>query len=156
MEYCMLQNFRESVMEFLSARSVTTWYSIRGRRVITLPCCNSTPHLDFTNWNTNEPNDYGNGEDCVHLRPGETSAGTWNDHRCDYDNCGYICRLDKGERPKGKGHELGPSRESIQHQNRQRERNWLEHLSSIHQQNEKLAGQRCEPDRWAPYLTHQV
>ncbi|XP_038077198.1 lymphocyte antigen 75-like [Patiria miniata] len=53
----------------------------------------STP-LDFTNWNTGEPNDYGDGEDCVHLRPDELQAGTWNDQACDA-NYGYICKKDK-------------------------------------------------------------
>ena len=47
-----------------------------------------------------EPNDYGSGEDCVHLRPGETEAGTWNDLVCSGTNSGFICQLDKGERLK--------------------------------------------------------
>ncbi|XP_033624558.1 macrophage mannose receptor 1-like [Asterias rubens] len=51
--------------------------------------------LDFTNWNVGEPNDYGSGEDCVHLRPGETEAGTWNDLVCSGTNSGFICQLDK-------------------------------------------------------------
>ncbi|XP_022082062.1 secretory phospholipase A2 receptor-like [Acanthaster planci] len=53
----------------------------------------NTP-LDFTNWNTGEPNDYGNGEDCVHLRTDELQAGTWNDQACDV-SYGYICKKDK-------------------------------------------------------------
>ncbi len=32
--------------------------------------------LTYTNWNGNEPNDYGSGEDYAHMR----NNGTWNDH----------------------------------------------------------------------------
>ena len=33
---------------------------------------------DYTNWNTNEPNNQGGNEDCVHL----WTSGTWNDIQC--------------------------------------------------------------------------
>ena len=39
--------------------------------------------LVWTNWNTGEPNDWRNGEDCV--RSDDRSAGKykWNDDKCD-------------------------------------------------------------------------
>ena len=36
--------------------------------------------LSYSNWATNEPNDHGNGEDCVHLL--SLSSRTWNDLDC--------------------------------------------------------------------------
>lgn len=43
--------------------------------------------VDYTNWNTGEPNDWGGNEDC-----GELTRGIWNDLPCDY-SIGYICAL---------------------------------------------------------------
>jgi hypothetical protein len=43
--------------------------------------------VDFTNWNSGEPNDWGGNEDC-----GELTWGVWNDLPCDY-SIGYICEL---------------------------------------------------------------
>ncbi len=37
---------------------------------------NNGAPLTYSNWNTNEPNDYGSGEDFVHV----ISNGKWNDH----------------------------------------------------------------------------
>ncbi|CAM9701056.1 unnamed protein product, partial [Heterosigma akashiwo] len=33
---------------------------------------------DYTNWNSGEPNDWGDSEDCVEM----TSSGGWNDNSC--------------------------------------------------------------------------
>ncbi|XP_071511250.1 macrophage mannose receptor 1-like [Diadema antillarum] len=44
--------------------------------------------VSFLNWADGEPNDYGQGEDCVELM---TSNGQWNDVKCD-DTNPYICR----------------------------------------------------------------
>lgn len=41
---------------------------------------------DYTNWNNNEPNDWGSGEDCVHFRK---NVG-WNDIRCSAKGH-YVC-----------------------------------------------------------------
>jgi len=42
---------------------------------------------DFTQWNNNEPNDWGSGEDCVHIR----KNGGWNDIRCSAKGH-YVCQ----------------------------------------------------------------
>ncbi|XP_033107417.1 macrophage mannose receptor 1-like isoform X2 [Anneissia japonica] len=52
-----------------------------------------TPY-DFTNWAPGEPNDYGSGEDCVHLAPWANSMGEWNDLACT-GTAGYICQMPK-------------------------------------------------------------
>ncbi|XP_071940974.1 macrophage mannose receptor 1-like [Antedon mediterranea] len=52
-----------------------------------------TPY-DFFNWAPGEPNDYGSGEDCVHLAPWENSMGEWNDLACT-GTAGYICQIAK-------------------------------------------------------------
>lgn len=43
--------------------------------------------VDYTTWNTGEPNDWGGNEDCAEL-----AWGIWNDLPCDY-SIGYICAL---------------------------------------------------------------
>ena len=42
----------------------------------------------YTNWNSGEPNDYGSGEDCVHL----TYNGKWNDLPCDGNYAKPLCQ----------------------------------------------------------------
>ncbi|XP_038596413.1 LOW QUALITY PROTEIN: low affinity immunoglobulin epsilon Fc receptor [Tachyglossus aculeatus] len=43
--------------------------------------------LDYTNWNFGEPNNLGQGEDCVMMR----SNGKWNDATCRGGQEGWIC-----------------------------------------------------------------
>ncbi|XP_072020262.1 macrophage mannose receptor 1-like [Amphiura filiformis] len=51
--------------------------------------------VDFTNWAPGQPDNYGDaGEDCTHMRNGETEAGEWNDLPCDY-TAYYMCKLPK-------------------------------------------------------------
>ena len=44
----------------------------------------------FTKWGRAEPNDWGSGEDCAHMR----NDGFWNDHRCNL-NLNFMCSQDK-------------------------------------------------------------
>eukprot|EP00057_Strongylocentrotus_purpuratus_P015706 XP_011670180.1 PREDICTED: macrophage mannose receptor 1-like [Strongylocentrotus purpuratus] len=47
---------------------------------------------DYHNWDIGEPNDYGNGEDCVHVRgPYTNPSGVWNDISCDREYAS-ICK----------------------------------------------------------------
>ncbi|XP_072020213.1 macrophage mannose receptor 1-like [Amphiura filiformis] len=51
--------------------------------------------VDFTNWAPGQPDNWGDaGEDCTHMRNGETQAGLWNDLPCDYTSY-YMCKLPK-------------------------------------------------------------
>ena len=43
---------------------------------------------NYTNWNTNEPNDWGGNEDCVQL----LSSGLWNDKACS-TSLNALCRV---------------------------------------------------------------
>ncbi|CAM9994962.1 unnamed protein product, partial [Heterosigma akashiwo] len=43
--------------------------------------------VDYTNWNSGEPNDWGDSEDCVEI----TSSGGWNDNSCSTTQ-GYVCQ----------------------------------------------------------------
>ncbi|CAM9984519.1 unnamed protein product, partial [Heterosigma akashiwo] len=43
--------------------------------------------VDYTNWNSGEPNDWGFSEDCVEM----TSSGGWNDQPCSSTQ-GYVCQ----------------------------------------------------------------
>jgi hypothetical protein len=47
--------------------------------------------VGYTNWNSNEPNDSGSGEDCGQIN--RYSDGTWNDEPC-ANSLPYICELD--------------------------------------------------------------
>ncbi|XP_038076947.1 macrophage mannose receptor 1-like [Patiria miniata] len=47
--------------------------------------------LDYTNWNSGEPNEYGGQEDCVEMYDHWNDAGEWNDQNCDTKN-GYVCQ----------------------------------------------------------------
>ncbi|XP_041458722.1 macrophage mannose receptor 1-like isoform X2 [Lytechinus variegatus] len=47
--------------------------------------------VDYTYWNSGEPNNYGSGEDCTEMIAIETWAGKWNDLTCDA-NLGFICQ----------------------------------------------------------------
>ena len=51
--------------------------------------------INYTHWATEEPNDFGDVEDCVEVVSGAV-AGFWNDDFCDSEKL-YIC-----ERPGGK------------------------------------------------------
>ena len=42
----------------------------------------------YTNWGTGQPDDYGNGEVCVHLK----TDGTWNDIPCDGNYAKPLCQ----------------------------------------------------------------
>ena len=46
--------------------------------------------VDYQNWNDNEPNDHGSGEDCGHLYEG--NGNKWNDLPCHHP-AGYLCRV---------------------------------------------------------------
>lgn len=46
--------------------------------------------LAYTNWDANQPDDYGDGEDCTGMRVGE---GSWNDFPCS-DLHLYVCECD--------------------------------------------------------------
>ena len=46
----------------------------------------------FLNWNNDEPNDAGNGEDCTEVR----LYGNWNDISCSYLKP-FVCEKSKGE-----------------------------------------------------------
>ncbi|KAJ8030095.1 Macrophage mannose receptor 1 [Holothuria leucospilota] len=50
--------------------------------------------LDFVNWSENEPNDDGEGEDCVEMRGYTWDRGMWNDVSCDTPYLGVICKVD--------------------------------------------------------------
>lgn len=49
--------------------------------------------VDYTNWNSGEPNDYKGNEDCVEY---QTSTHKWNDRNC-YSATNYICAIPRGE-----------------------------------------------------------
>ena len=49
--------------------------------------------VQFTNWNTNQPDNWRNYEHCVHTI--HWAEGRWNDIGCAY-NMGYICKKKKG------------------------------------------------------------
>ena len=48
--------------------------------------------VTYQNWAPGEPNDYGDGEDCVELYLNEADRGTWNDHFCT-DHNEYVCQI---------------------------------------------------------------
>ncbi|XP_039270051.2 macrophage mannose receptor 1-like [Styela clava] len=48
--------------------------------------------VEYTNWNDNEPNGQGNGEECVEMYPW---SGAWNDVSC-YEHRGYVCKKPAG------------------------------------------------------------
>ena len=57
---------------------------------------NSFTEVTFTNWRaaTNEPNDFGSGEDCVYAYIKHSDAsriGLWNDIRCNSFDTEYVC-----------------------------------------------------------------
>ncbi|XP_072020401.1 macrophage mannose receptor 1-like [Amphiura filiformis] len=52
--------------------------------------------IDFTNWAPGEPNNAGNGEDCVHLTAAYHNVGMWNDLECDRQE-NYICKRHKDD-----------------------------------------------------------
>ena len=44
--------------------------------------------LEWANWGSGEPNDYGSGEDCAHV----TTDGIWNDNVCS-SQFAYACQV---------------------------------------------------------------
>ncbi|XP_077993991.1 macrophage mannose receptor 1-like [Glandiceps talaboti] len=50
--------------------------------------------LEFTNWAVDEPNNYGEGEDCVEIYRGEDKYGEWNDQDC-FLIREYVCKKRK-------------------------------------------------------------
>jgi len=48
--------------------------------------------MSYSNWNTNEPNNYGNNEDCVHFIAAKN--GKWNDLDCN-SKLGFVCKRAK-------------------------------------------------------------
>ena len=48
----------------------------------------------YTNWDGNEPNNYGSGEDCAEINgPGQSSFGKWNDRDCPSSRH-FICEVE--------------------------------------------------------------
>ena len=47
--------------------------------------------VSFTNWNTGQPDNVNNIENCVEIR----STQTWYDHSC-YLSKGWMCKIEKG------------------------------------------------------------
>ena len=48
--------------------------------------------MTYQNWNEGEPNNWGDGEDCVEMFAVEHALGLWNDHFCTDQN-EYICQI---------------------------------------------------------------
>ena len=48
--------------------------------------------MTYQNWNAGEPNNWGDGEDCVEMFVVEHARGLWNDHFCT-DKNEYICQI---------------------------------------------------------------
>ena len=42
--------------------------------------------VTYQNWNEGEPNNWGDGEDCVEMFAVEHALGLWNDHFCTDQN----------------------------------------------------------------------
>ena len=50
--------------------------------------------VSFTNWDTNQPDNYNNNEPCVQMR----TSQKWNDINC-YVELGWACKIPKGIDP---------------------------------------------------------
>ena len=48
--------------------------------------------VDYVNWNSYEPNNAGNGEDCVEFLSGPHSKGQWNDLPCSGHPRPFACQ----------------------------------------------------------------
>ena len=48
--------------------------------------------VTYQNWNEGEPNNWGDGEDCVEMFVHDIYGGLWNDHFCTDQN-EYICQI---------------------------------------------------------------
>lgn len=54
--------------------------------------------VDFTSWNSRQPDNYFNSEDCAEIWPFATQKGKWNDVDCS-SQLGYICQKDASSKP---------------------------------------------------------
>ncbi|MFK7926740.1 MAG: MopE-related protein [Myxococcota bacterium] len=73
-------------------RSEKWWMGINDRRREGAFEWSSGSAVSYTNWNPNEPNDSGRGEDCGQLNRYED--GTWNDEPCS-TALPYVCELNE-------------------------------------------------------------
>ena len=48
--------------------------------------------LDYVNWYPGEPNNHGNGEDCVEIGAGRYPTGQWNDGHCSGNSRPFACQ----------------------------------------------------------------
>lgn len=69
----------------MSDRSVEGLYIWEGDNTV----------VNYTNWNSGEPNDHAGNEDCIDVYTGY-AAGYWNDDYCG-TQMGYICEKPNGE-----------------------------------------------------------
>ena len=72
---------------------------------------------DYTNWNTNEPNNANSYEHCTQML--WVFNWRWNDAHCNYDNACYICQT----KPLQDGRGYGRAGEGVGVGNRRRHRN---------------------------------
>ena len=53
--------------------------------------------LQYANWYDSEPNDYGNGEDCVEIHFHDSIIGKWNDDQCNKLQPSICEKVEQGE-----------------------------------------------------------
>ncbi|WAR04183.1 MRC2-like protein [Mya arenaria] len=87
-------NYNDSILTTMLAKykGMSFWIGLNDRDTEAGYVWSDGTGVDYTNWNSNEPNDFKGQEDCVLY---QTLSNKWNDNTC-YLAQAYICALPRG------------------------------------------------------------
>ena len=88
------QAFIEAQIESFTQDNDQVWLGLKDRNTDGLFQWSDDSAVQYTNWNSGEPNGFGSTQICVQMY----RNGYWDDHHCDKEN-GFVCKFKRGHYP---------------------------------------------------------